>query len=553
MHFTDFFDQTSISHYKKLHLIFLFNLLLSGILFFTTYLLWQFQSAWYIMPLLGIVMQFLYAYFIWQQQNQFQRQQQHSLAQQQQYEMMFQNINSGLFLLDRNHHLNQQHSRHLNTLLHQSELRGKNMVAALRPFISKTEVPLIERFLQQLFDPTISLHLLQELNPLSHIDLHFTDQNTGTHISKCLSFHFTRIYEQQDITHILVTVNEITLDSQVDNVMPHAIDTHTQFLLSLIYLDTSSLQNIIAQTTKHIEALSYLLKQECSRPEAYKLLIPTLLQHTEQLQQMANQYELTVLCHLLDEFNLQLLDLKQQHYLNRTHFQPLLVLTQRLQNLVHLMEQIDARFEALKQTPQEAHLASEPTNYSMELAWQEDDQLQQWQHDLANIAQHNHKSIHLTCPSHLFQHLPLQLAYKLQDCAWYLIQYAAMYRIEEPLLREHQGKNSLGQITVSFTSTDSQHILNIEDDGQGIDFDAITLYAMDLGWLAENQTSPINSEQLLHCLFEPEFAPLSAINAAKNAQSLYSLRNWLDEKGGQINIQTEKNTWTCVTIKLPKS
>lgn len=552
MHFTNFFDQASTSHYKKLHLIFVFNLILSGILFFTAYLLWNLQSVWYIMPLLGIIMQFLYAYFVWQQQTQFQRQQQYSFAQQQQYEMMLQNINSGLFLLDKNHNFSQQHSRHLNTLLHQSELRGQNMVAALRPFISKTEAQLIERFLQQLFDPTISLHLLQELNPLSHIDLYATEQNTG-YKPKCLSFHFTRIYEQHDIAHILVTINEISSDSQIIHATPHATDTHTQFLLSLIYLDAISLQNIILQVNQHIEALSHLLKQECNRPEAYKLLIPTLLQHTEQLQQIANQYELTVLCHLLDEFHLQLHDLKQQHYLNHIHFQPLLVLTQRLQNLVHLMEQIDARFEALKQTSKPQHLISEQINYPMDLTWQEDDQVQQWQHDLARIAQHNNKTIHLSCPSHLFQHLPLQLAYKLQDCTWYLIQYAAIHNIEEPLLRKHQGKKPFGQITVSLSSSDSQHILTIEDDGQGIDLAAITLYAIELGWLAENQTSSTNSEQWLHCLFEPEFALLSTVNEANDAPNLYSLRQWLDEQGGQINIETQPNTLTRITILIPKS
>lgn len=553
MHFADIFDQTSTSHYKKFHLIFLFNLILSGILVFSAYLLWHFQSAWSIMPLLGIVMLFLYAYFIWQQQIQFQRQQHQSLVQQQQYEMMFQNINSGLFLLDKNHNLSQQHSRYLNSLLHQSELRGKNLVEALRPFISTTEAHLIERFLQQLFDPTISLHLLQELNPLSYIDLYFTKQDTVTHMPKCLSFHFTRIYEQQDIALILVTINEIQSDAQIKNAIPHATDTHTQFLLSLIYLDASSLQNIIAHANQHIEELSHILKQECNRTEAYKLLIPTLLQHIEQLQKMTSQYELTVLCHLLDEFNLQLHDLKQQHYLNQTHFQPLLVLTQRLQNLVHLMQQIDNRFEAFKQTSEKAHLTSNQSDCSMQLAWQEDDQVQQWQHDLASIAQLKNKTIHLACPSHLFQHLPLQLAYKLQDCAWYLIQYAAIYSIEEPLLREHQGKNPLAQITVSLTSSDSQHILIIEDDGQGIDLAAMTLHAIDLGWLAENQPSPDNPEQLLHWLFEPEFAPLSTVHNAHNAPNLCSLRKWLDEQDGQINIDTKPNTLTRITITIPKS
>ena len=528
---------------KNFQLIFLLSFFLSLLFGLSTYLLQQLQSPWFVLCLLGIVVTWIHTYFVWQQQVKFQHQRQQFLAQQQQNHLILQAIDSGLFLLNRDLKLSQQYSKQLESILNNDDLKDKNIIDILKPMVFANEIKLIELFFKQLFNDKLPDHLINELNPLSQLDVLIEHQGQASERSLC--FQFTRIYQNQQIDHILVNIIDST-HALAQKKQTLRSDLHNQSLLNVIQQETALIGQFIEQTQLQLQQMEDNLNLEEGQSEQYKALLPPLTQTVNQLMQATGNINVPLFTHILNDVKNTLLHLKQQSYLQKTDFQPLQTATEQLYLFVNTLKQIHARLDVTDQTASESKSAKLIDLFDEE----EDNIVAQWSNQLSQLAQQQEKDIRLVAEHVSFQHLPLKISYKLQDFTWYLIQLSAHYGIESSFERDLKDKNIQACIEVDLIDLPEYYQLVIQDDGQGMDLGLIATKAIDLGWLEENHVH-IDTKQLLQFLLTAEFADFfSQVN--ERGLSLHQIHEWLTEQGGSIDICTQAQQYTRFTLTMPK-
>ena len=81
-------------------------------------------------------------------------------------------VNTGLFLLDKDLNIGQQHSRALNDIIGDDRLSGENFTNVLRGRISDKDLKTTQQFIEQLYNPRVKEKLVDSLNPLHKVMLH---------------------------------------------------------------------------------------------------------------------------------------------------------------------------------------------------------------------------------------------------------------------------------------------------------------------------------------------------------------------------------------------
>ena len=475
---------------------------------------------------------------------QSKRKQAQLLDTQQQTHAILKSVGSGLFLINQDLKISKEYSKQLETILGQHNLAEQDLLQILSQLVSEPELLVIQGFFKQLFDGKVNEKLIQELNPLSQIDVRILGAQ-GKRSHRCLNFQFTRIHENKQIVSALVNVSDITRSMQQQQQTVFRSDLQANLLLAIMHADQEEVLQFNKQAKLQLETIHEILAQESGSTKSQKLKIEPLTQHIHQLRHSANQLNLQMLVYLSDEFEQHISDLKQQNYLNRDDFLPLDITLDQMDHVLQTISQVHAR---LQQT--EVAVTAAPV---LSVASSETD-MQRWQHDAQQMAKRHHKSIHLICTHASFQNLPLHLVDKVQDLTWHLISNAVVHGIESPDLRESMAKTEHGQVTVSLLDMGSEYRLSVEDDGKGIDYEAIQAKAIDLGWSQSQADAPINKTQLLHYLFQADFSTLAQMNSdAGDGMGLYWVQTWVDEMGGHLDVVTQAHQFTRFIISLPKS
>ena len=471
------------------------------------------------------------------------RKQAQLLDTQQQTHAILKSVGSGLFLINTDLKISNEYSKQLESILGQHDLAQKSLLQILSQLVSETELLVIQGFLKQLFDSKVNEKLIQELNPLNQIDVRIVNTQ-GKRSNRCLDFQFTRIYEHKHIVSVLVNVTDITRSMQQQQQTVFRPDLQANLLLAIMHANRDEVAQFSKQSKLQLETIHEILSQESGSTKSQKLKIEPLTQHIHQLRCNANQLNLQMLVYLSDEFEQHLLYLKQQNYLNHDDFLPLDITLDQMDHVLQTINQVHTRLQQA-----EVPATSAPT---VSIASPETT-LQRWQHDVQQLAKRQHKNIHLICTNASFQNLPIQWVDKIQDLTWHLISNAVVHGIESADDREAMAKTEHGQVTVSLLDMGQEYRLSIEDDGKGIDYEAVQAHAADLGWCQDELGAPINKIQMLQYLFQAEFSTLGQMSSdAGDGMGLYWVQTWVDEMRGHIDVVTQPHQFTRFIITLPK-
>jgi two-component system chemotaxis sensor kinase CheA len=122
--------------------------------------------------------------------------------------------------------------------------------------------------------------------------------------------------------------------------------------------------------------------------------------------------------------------------------------------------------------------------------------------------------------------------------------------IESPDERERAGKPSQGNIYLRASNKGNVIIIEIEDDGRGIDVDSVRRKAIDRGILhPEKKLSDIEAFNLI---FEPGFSTAQTVtNISGRGVGLDVVKKKIEKLNGMVSVWSKKGVGTRLTIKLP--
>ena len=174
---------------------------------------------------------------------------------------------------------------------------------------------------------------------------------------------------------------------------------------------------------------------------------------------------------------------------------------------------------------------------------------------VADIAKRTHKQAQLIVSG--FESNPLSDAQraKPKGIAIQLLRNAVVHGIETPEIRRQRNKPEMGTLKLTLSQqADGKLLLVAEDDGNGINFEAIRNKAVALGIANAEQAAQFDQRQLINLMFRNGFATASEeTEDAGRGVGMDIIKDTIQKMGGRIGVSTAAEGYTRFSLYFPKA
>lgn len=142
----------------------------------------------------------------------------------------------------------------------------------------------------------------------------------------------------------------------------------------------------------------------------------------------------------------------------------------------------------------------------------------------------------------------------ISDSLIHIIRNSVGHGIEGPDERVKAGKPREGVITLSAMNETDAVLIEISDDGRGLNYDRIKAKAIDKGLITADEAEKLSREDLSMLIFEPGFSTMDHVTAiAGRGVGMDVVKRTLDTIGGTIRIASTEGKGTVIQLTLPSS
>ena len=141
---------------------------------------------------------------------------------------------------------------------------------------------------------------------------------------------------------------------------------------------------------------------------------------------------------------------------------------------------------------------------------------------------------------------------QLSDPLLHIIRNSIDHGIEEPKRRTELKKQEVGQIFLRAFYLGSNAIIEVEDDGKGIDKKTIVKKAIEKGLLNENKKGDLSEKEIFDLIFEPGFSSAEAVTELSGrGVGMDVVKTAINRIQGSIKVESNLNSGTKITMRLP--
>jgi two-component system chemotaxis sensor kinase CheA len=148
--------------------------------------------------------------------------------------------------------------------------------------------------------------------------------------------------------------------------------------------------------------------------------------------------------------------------------------------------------------------------------------------------------------------LDRQLLEIIQDPLTHIVRNSGDHGIEGPEARVRAGKPESGTINLNAYQESGHIILEIADDGAGIDVDKVRQKAVQQGLVKGEAAKDLPDAQVLQFLFAPGFSMAEKVTAVSGrGVGMDVVKNNIEKIGGTVDIRNKQGQGTTLRIKIP--
>ena len=494
-------------------------------------------------------------------------------------------VNTGLFLLDKDLNIGQQHSRALNDIIGEDRLSGENFTNVLRGRISDKDLKTTQQFIEQLYNPRVKEKLVDSLNPLHKVMLH---NNAGDKAqnNRFLDFKFSRVYDNKDIARILVNVNDVSdavyLEQRLEKERSQN-DMQIEMLTTILNVNPKIINEFIDNTQMHIEKMNNILKNPGSSQYELEGKLKAIYREMHSLKGEASALKLHSFTKIASDAEDKLHALQNQGQLSGNDFLPLAVHLDDLLSLSNTIATLGERINrsapataptanglddniaqnSMSKTVATDSQISNPSISSMDTDIGQDidldndatdDHLSFYKAFAKDIAARQGKQVELKSNTLMQADIPAHLVKPIKEISIQLLRNAVVHGIEAPSVRQTTGKAVVGTIDLEVQDSGADVTLIVQDDGQGIDYDSIRAKLSSDGRFSTEEASQLSQGDLLKQLFVSGFSTRDdADEDGGRGVGLDIIKAKVKEYGGKLNVNSEFGQMTRFVVTLPKA
>ncbi len=140
----------------------------------------------------------------------------------------------------------------------------------------------------------------------------------------------------------------------------------------------------------------------------------------------------------------------------------------------------------------------------------------------------------------------------IKDPLTHMVRNAADHGLEDPETRRRLGKPEAGHITVSARHEGSRVIVEISDDGRGLDTARLRAKAAERGLATSVELDRMADAQAQKIIFQPGFSTAAKVtNVSGRGVGLDVVRSNIELIGGSVDVRSVKGEGTTFIIKIP--
>ncbi len=141
---------------------------------------------------------------------------------------------------------------------------------------------------------------------------------------------------------------------------------------------------------------------------------------------------------------------------------------------------------------------------------------------------------------------------QIGDPLQHLLRNSADHGLEDTELRIKRGKPETGNIFLNAYQEGNNVIIQVGDDGNGIDVEAVKAKAIERGTITEEQAETMNQKEIINLLFLPSFSMAKKItDISGRGVGLDVVKSGIEQLGGDVEVKTSIGEGTTFSVRLP--
>jgi two-component system chemotaxis sensor kinase CheA len=148
--------------------------------------------------------------------------------------------------------------------------------------------------------------------------------------------------------------------------------------------------------------------------------------------------------------------------------------------------------------------------------------------------------------------LDRSLIESLHDPLIHIMRNSVDHGIEAPEDRERGGKQRRGAISLRAHNEGNNVIIEIFDDGKGINVEEVSNKARERRLMTENEMKSLSSRDAMNLVFVPGLSTAKRLSSVSGrGVGMDVVKTNIEKVNGQVSIDSEEGQWTKLTLRLP--
>lgn len=140
----------------------------------------------------------------------------------------------------------------------------------------------------------------------------------------------------------------------------------------------------------------------------------------------------------------------------------------------------------------------------------------------------------------------------IKDPLTHMVRNSGDHGIELPDVRAAAGKQETGTITLNAYHEGGHILIEISDDGKGLNSDKIREKAIANGLVSEEKLESMSEHQIQQFVFHPGFSTVEKVtNVSGRGVGMDVVKTNIDKIGGTVDLKSVEGRGTTFTIKIP--
>ena len=141
---------------------------------------------------------------------------------------------------------------------------------------------------------------------------------------------------------------------------------------------------------------------------------------------------------------------------------------------------------------------------------------------------------------------------EIGDPLMHLLRNSADHGLESAEVRKERGKPEVGSIFLNAYQEGNNVVIEVRDDGNGIDVEAVRNKAIERGTITPEQAESMSEKEIINLLFLPSFSTAKQVSdVSGRGVGLDVVRSKIESLSGEVEVKSKLGVGSTWIIRLP--